>query len=58
MNTKKKCNRQLTNNLDDFDEACDLNYIPNHNIKHETTIVMSNGFGGHKATLLMKKYSE
>lgn len=49
-----------TINLDDPDDACDLNYIPNHNVKHETTIVMSNGFGfgGHNATLLMKKYSE
>jgi 3-oxoacyl-[acyl-carrier-protein] synthase II len=49
-----------TINLDNPDDACDLNYIPNHNVKHETTIVMSNGFGfgGHNATLLMKKYSE
>ena len=47
-----------TINLEEADEACDLFYIPNEKIAKEANVVMSNGFGfgGHNATLVMKKY--
>ncbi len=48
-----------TINLEEQDEECDLFYIPNEKMSKETNIVMSNGFGfgGHNATILMKKVS-
>ena len=41
------------------DPACDLNYTPNTAVKRPVRYAMSNtfGFGGHNATLLMKKYT-
>lgn len=47
-----------TANLHTPDPQCDLNYVPNHAIKHEVTNVMSNsfGFGGHNAVLVIGKY--
>lgn len=49
-----------TINLDEPDEECDLFYIPNKSIKKDTQIVVSNGFGfgGHNASLVMKRYSD
>lgn len=49
-----------TINLDEKDEDCDLNYVPNIGIKREIKYAMSNslGFGGHNATLLFKKWEE
>ncbi|SFA77262.1 beta-ketoacyl-ACP synthase II [Clostridium frigidicarnis] len=49
-----------TINLDEKDEDCDLNYVPNVGIKREIKYAMSNslGFGGHNATLLFKKWEE
>jgi len=46
-----------TINLDNPDEACDLNYVPNHAVSQTVDYAMSNGFGfgGHNATLLFKK---
>jgi 3-oxoacyl-[acyl-carrier-protein] synthase II len=40
------------------DPECDLNYIPNKSIKKEVNIAISNtfGFGGHNASLLLKKF--
>ena len=40
------------------DEECDLNVVPNKNIKKDLTYVMSNslGFGGHNASIILKKY--
>ena len=40
------------------DPDCDLNYVPNTAIKKEIKIAMSNslGFGGHNATLILRKY--
>lgn len=40
------------------DENCDLNYVPNKAIKKEVNYAMSNslGFGGHNATIILKKY--
>ena len=41
------------------DEECDLNVVPNNNIKQDLNIVMSNslGFGGHNGCLILKKYN-
>lgn len=40
------------------DEECDLNVVPNKNIKKDLSYVMSNslGFGGHNASIIIKKY--
>lgn len=47
-----------TINLDNQDPECDLDYVPNVPRKADLNIVMSNsfGFGGHNATIVMKKY--
>ncbi|GIO96270.1 beta-ketoacyl-ACP synthase II [Paenibacillus sp. FSL W8-0187] len=49
-----------TINLEDQDPECDLDYVPNHPRKADLDIVMSNsfGFGGHNATIILKKYAE
>jgi 3-oxoacyl-[acyl-carrier-protein] synthase II len=40
------------------DEECDLDYVPNNGRKQELQYAMSNslGFGGHNATILLKKW--
>lgn len=40
------------------DEDCDLNYVPGHGIEADVDVVMTNslGFGGHNATVLVRKY--
>lgn len=40
------------------DEECDLNYTPNKAVKREINFAMSNslGFGGHNATILLKRF--
>ena len=40
------------------DEECDLDIVPNKPIKQDLNIVMSNslGFGGHNASIIIKKY--
>jgi 3-oxoacyl-(acyl-carrier-protein) synthase len=40
------------------DENCDLNYVPNKAIEKNVEYAMSNslGFGGHNATIILKKY--
>lgn len=42
------------------DEACDLNYVPNQMVEKEVRAAISNslGFGGHNATILVKKYTD
>lgn len=42
------------------DPDCDLNYVPNTAIKENVRVAMSNslGFGGHNATLILKKYDK
>ncbi len=42
------------------DEECDLNVVPNKNIKKDLKYVMSNslGFGGHNASIILKKYED
>lgn len=46
-----------TQNLDEPDDACDLNYTPNSSIEHELEYGISNsfGFGGINASLAFKK---
>lgn len=40
------------------DENCDLFYVPNHAIHKDVKYALSNslGFGGHNATIILKKY--
>ena len=40
------------------DEECDLDVVPNEGRKVDVRYAMSNslGFGGHNATILLKKY--
>jgi 3-oxoacyl-[acyl-carrier-protein] synthase II len=47
-----------TINLDNQDPECDLDYVPNTARKAEVNIAMSNsfGFGGHNATIILKKF--
>src|SRR5215831_6958000 len=46
-----------TINLDDPDPDCDLDYVPNKARKSDIKVAISNsfGFGGHNATLVIKK---
>ena len=47
-----------TINYENPDEECDLNYTPNKAVKKHIKYAMSNslGFGGHNASILLKKY--
>ncbi|MCR8641783.1 beta-ketoacyl-ACP synthase II [Paenibacillus sp. N1-5-1-14] len=49
-----------TINLENQDPECDLDYVPNHPRKAEVKVAMSNsfGFGGHNATIVLKKFEE
>jgi 3-oxoacyl-[acyl-carrier-protein] synthase II len=49
-----------TINLEHPDPECDLDYVPNTARKADVRIAMSNsfGFGGHNATIVMKKYEQ
>jgi 3-oxoacyl-[acyl-carrier-protein] synthase II len=49
-----------TINLDEQDEACDLDYVPNEAREAELDIVMSNsfGFGGTNGVIILKKYKD
>src|SRR5438067_1065182 len=46
-----------TINLDHQDPECDLDYVPNKARRADLSLAMSNsfGFGGHNATLLIRK---
>ena len=41
------------------DKRCDLDYVPNKPRYHKIKVAASNalGFGGHNATLVVKKYT-
>ncbi|MCD1257862.1 beta-ketoacyl-ACP synthase II [Paenibacillus athensensis] len=47
-----------TINLDNVDPECDLDYVPNTARQADVKVAMSNsfGFGGHNATIVLKKY--
>ncbi|MZQ81623.1 beta-ketoacyl-ACP synthase II [Paenibacillus sp. 5J-6] len=47
-----------TINLVNQDPECDLDYVPNHARQATVDIAMSNsfGFGGHNATIIMKRF--
>ena len=47
-----------TINYETPDPDCDLNYTPNTAIERSVDVALSNtfGFGGHNATILIKKY--
>lgn len=49
-----------TINLDTPDPDCDLDYVPNKARKAHLTTVMSNslGFGGHNASIIVKRFDE
>ena len=49
-----------TINYQTEDPDCDLDYVPNEARKKDIKIALSNslGFGGHNATIIMKKYDE
>ncbi len=46
-----------TINYENPDPKCDLNYVPNKTVKKDVNTALSNsfGFGGHNATLVIKK---
>lgn len=48
-----------TINLEEVDEECDLNYVPNKAVNKTVNYGISNsfGFGGHNAVILMKKFN-
>ncbi len=47
-----------TINYNTKDEECDLDYVPNKGIEQKVNYAMSNslGFGGHNASIIIKKY--
>jgi 3-oxoacyl-[acyl-carrier-protein] synthase II len=49
-----------TANLNNPDEGCDLDYVPNQSRAREITYALSNsfGFGGTNGSLLFKRWSE
>ncbi|WNS45634.1 beta-ketoacyl-ACP synthase II [Paenibacillus sp. MMS20-IR301] len=49
-----------TINLEQQDELCDLDYVPNEARRAELTIGISNsfGFGGHNAVIVLQKYED
>lgn len=48
-----------TTNYGEPDPECDLDYVPNIARKQEVNVAMSNslGFGGHNATIVLKKFA-
>lgn len=49
-----------TINYKEKDEECDLDIVPNKPVKQDLKVVMSNslGFGGHNATIVLKKFEK
>ena len=49
-----------TIHLTEQDEACDLDYVPNQAVSCEIDVALSNslGFGGHNATIALRRFGE
>ena len=49
-----------TINLDNPDPECDLDYVPHTSREVNVDVALSNsfGFGGHNASIVLKKFSE
>ena len=49
----------LPDGLSETEEEMDLNYVKDEGIEKDVDVVMTNslGFGGHNATLIVRKYS-
>lgn len=49
-----------TIHLTEQDEACDLDYVPNQAVTCEVDVALSNslGFGGHNATIALRRFGE
>jgi len=49
-----------TINLENSDEECDLDYVPNQPREYEVNVALSNslGFGGHNAVLAFKRFTQ
>ena len=49
-----------TIHLTEQDEACDLDYVPNQAVSCEVDVALSNslGFGGHNATIALRRFGE
>ena len=49
-----------TINTTDIDSECDVNVIINKNINKKLEYVMSNslGFGGHNASIILKRFGD
>jgi 3-oxoacyl-[acyl-carrier-protein] synthase II len=47
-----------TINLDNQDPECDLNYTPHKPVQATVDVTLSNsfGFGGHNATIMLRRY--
>ena len=50
----------VTRGLENPDEELDLDYVQGHGVEMELEYALSNslGFGGHNASILIKKYTE
>lgn len=48
-----------TINLENPDPDCDLDYTPNHAVKADIRVTLSNsfGFGGHNACIMLRRYA-
>ena len=49
-----------TIHLTEQDESCDLDYVPNQAVSCEVDVALSNslGFGGHNATIVLRRFGE